>query len=286
MLSWQVYIAISIVLYATSSVLNKFVARDRPGEFSAFSLQLAGSLALLPFVKTFPSGQVLWGWTLFASFLYGISSVLFLDAYTKGTVSVLVPLSNFQPVFVLLIAAAFLNESFTLQKAIGIALIVWGAAHLKRAHSLITSAKALAREKSTRLYMVAMFFFAIARVIDKMVIGSFDTVSYAFVQWFVPSLIVASYVFLRNESSRFFRFLKERYPLVIATGIVSVTAYFFFILSIRQAEVSKVMPLSSFSTLLSVVMAHYVLKEKMDGRPVAAAVMVAGAALIVMTPMF
>ncbi len=284
MASWQLYVALAVIFYTLNTLLNKVTARDRPGEFASLALQLVASFLLLPTVEGLPSGSWVWGWTLLASFLYGVSSLLVFDAYSIGDVSIIAPLFNFQPVVLLFLAVFFLGESFGMQKLLGVLLVALGASHLKKSHDIVSSLKALFEEKSAALTLAATALFAGARTIDKMVLPFFDTTTYAFVQWFLPGCVVATYVLGRHEAKDFFRFFRRRFIVVLVNGITGVLGNVSLLLAIRQAEVSVVVPLANLSTFFAVLLSHKLLGEKMNGRPIAAAVMVAGAILVLTVP--
>lgn len=282
---WLSYMALSIALYTVNTLLNKMTARDYPGEFAGLALLLTVSAMLLPFVGDLPQGTEVWVPTLVAAFCYGVSTIMSFDAYSIGEVSLFVPIFNFQPVFVLFLAHFFLSETIGIQKLIGVMLVFLGATHLKASHDFISSLKALFKVRSVSLALMATFLFSIGRIMDKLVLSNFDTLTYAFVQWFLPALVVATYVLGRHETKEFVKFFKKRFALIFVNSLSASLAYITLLMALGQVEVSVITPLANLSTFFVVVLAHRVLGEKLNGRPLAAAVMVIGAALVAMTPL-
>lgn len=280
---WLIYITISIALYTGNTILNKLTAKNYSGEFASLGLQIIVSLMLLPFVKNLPTGTWVWGWTLVAGFLYGVSSIIVFNAYSFGDVSIIAPLFNFQPVVVLILAVLFLGEGFTIQKFLGIMFVLIGATYLKKSHSVKSSLKSLFELKSARLALIATTLFSVARTIDKMVLPYFDTMTYSFVQWILPGAIVASYVLRKYEVHKFVRFFKKRFNIILINAICGGFGYVFFLMALRTAEVSIIAPLVNLNTLFAVILSHKFLGEKLNGRLLAVTIMIIGAALVVIS---
>lgn len=59
-------------------------------------------------------------------FLYGIGAIVMIVAYKYGKVSVLQPVLSINYVFSILLARFVLNERMTLQKIIGVTIIIFG----------------------------------------------------------------------------------------------------------------------------------------------------------------
>ncbi|MEA2020554.1 MAG: EamA family transporter [Patescibacteria group bacterium] len=276
-----IFILVVIVSSGLASITLRLLGRDEPrGELPAFLFQFISALFFLPFVREVPSLSSVWFFPFLASVFYGLGNIFMFKAFEKGEVSLLAPLGNLGPVLTLLFSVVLLGEGFSWAKVLGTLLVVFGLAFLKKGENFLRSLEALIRDRNCRFYFLFLIFFNIAGVFDKKATPYFATTTYSFVQFFLPSLMVLAYLIARGNFGNLVLFTKVRLPLAVLTSLVISIRYASFYTAITSAELSLVTPLFSLSTFVSLFLASWWLKEKVEQRWAAALFTVLGSALL------
>lgn len=271
-----------IVFDGIAAVLIRLLGKDEErAELPSVVLQVSGALIFLFFVRKFPPLSLIWLIPIVAGFLYGLGNILMFKAYKKGEVSLLAPLSNLSPAITYLLSILLLQESITIFKVVGIILIIYGLSLLKKQKSLISSLKAVLKDRNCQFYFLFLLVFALAKTFDKKATGYFVTASYSFLQFLIPSIFVFLYVVSKKEVPALFKFAKRKAGLGAVTGLAIGIKYAAFYMAISRIELSRVSPISSLSILVSLFLAAVFLKEKVERRWWAAIIMIIGAGLLV-----
>lgn len=269
-----------ILLDGLLHVLFRLLGKNEKGEFGSFSCQIFAALILLPFLGTFPPFSFLWFYPILAGCLYGIGTIFLFQAYSLGEVSLLAPLGHLSPLFIFVLAVIFLDESIGVFKIAAIGLLIFGLANLKKEESLFLSLRAVVKDKACQLYFLFVFFFSIARIVDKRASLFFSTTSYAFLEFLLPSLVALFYIFFKRELKELGYFLGRKVSLVVLLGLVTVFRYTSFLKAISFAEVGWVSAIISMGTITALLLSKLILKEKIKSRWLAAVLMIIGAVVL------
>jgi drug/metabolite transporter (DMT)-like permease len=170
------------------------------------------------------------------------------------------------------------REKITHIELIGISLIMFGGA-------LISFKKNKFKiNKYIWSIMGASLFFALAMMIDVRISEQFNLAFYFFMLYLIPAvlIIIGKKITFTELKEEFFKTGNSPKFFLIA-GTTSSLGMLFYLLALRQGQVSIVAPLSSITVLLNVLAGYIFLKEKKDPlkRIFAAALVIGGVFLLV-----
>jgi drug/metabolite transporter (DMT)-like permease len=256
---------------------------------------VAGTHALLaavclPFVlwRSWPTATAFWVNMAVAALLAVLGNTLLVRALEQGDLSVLGPLNAYKPVVSVVVAALLLGETPTLAGGAGILLIVAGSYVVLAGERAATwdgcAFARFARRDGVRLRFAALAVSATEAVFLKRAMLAASPLA-AFVAWCVLGLIVAAAalalarrVHVGREVAAARASAGTYVALAAATGVMQLTT----VLAFGAMQVGYALALFQLSALVSVFLGHRYFRERDVRRRLAgAAVMVAGAALIV-----
>lgn len=131
-LLWALLTVISVIIWAVGNIIDKFLLSKYfknpyiPTIFVSIFGFLASIVIFLAVEITFPTIELLII-SLLVGFLYAFVNLFYFKSLFIEEVSRVVPLFTLVPLFVLILAALFLNEVFTNAVYLGIMLLVAGA---------------------------------------------------------------------------------------------------------------------------------------------------------------
>ncbi len=180
-----------------------------------------------------------------------------------STFSILYQLTT---VIAFIISIAFLGESFTLAKSIGMLLIVIAsiAALYEKGHIKIG--------KQLFIPFLVIILLALAMTFDKPASLGVPTGFYNVLVW-VPAILI---VFIPKISGTALKveFITGSWKIAVA-AFLNVIGYYIFIKALALADASKVIPITSTSTVLVVLGGIFLLNERTNlGKKIFAGVLV------------
>lgn len=218
-----------------------------------------GALTAVLFIPFFgikiPSGTELLGLFILSVFLSAISDYLLLfatkNADTADT-SILMPLSN---IWVLLLAAFFLGESFTLWKAMGVMLIVIG--------SVITLSKGNKFVVNRGIIAAFMYGWLITGtiLIDKGISNNFSLPVYSAIFYFLSSAIL-TLLSGRNSFKKINTEWKINGWWNAAVGAQWALFSLALLFAYTREEASKAVPIMRVFIVLVTIYSIFVMKER------------------------
>ncbi|MFP4402559.1 MAG: EamA family transporter [Candidatus Nanoarchaeia archaeon] len=299
MLELWLYLAIlSAILFALKDILSKKLLGRydvSPSQLTFEQHFVAGIIILLfflPFIDYTLFYQELYLFILKSIFLSFVS-VLYLSLLKEFDISLVTPLLNLSPLFLLILSSLFLGEKISFLQMIGILVIMFGTylleitKHHHRAkipHKLhikhLLSKPPVFFFKIT-LALVCMSFVAI---LDKTI---FNTGVNVYTNIYFTSLlifIIISIYFVKQKC--FINICKKSFqqPQTLSIGFISVLDMFAVLSAISQpgALVSLIIPLRRTSTLFSALFGGLLFHEQhLCKKLFAAGVMIGGVVLIV-----
>lgn len=282
MVSILILLFIVIVSNGFAALFFRLAGKDEKiSEIPTIYFNFFGGLIAFFFIGKFPPLSPIWIIPVLAATVYTLGNIFMFQAYKEGGVSLLAPLGNLNPAIILIFSIILLQESVTIPKILGIALIVYGLSFLKEQKSLISSLKAVFKDQNCQVYFLSMLLFSLARIIDKKGTAYFQATTYSFLEFFISVTLLLIFLSLKGKLPQIVNFSKRKMGWAAGAGISIAIKYVAFLKAISQIELSVVSPISSLSTLVALALAAIFLKEKVEKRWWAAILMIAGAALLV-----
>ncbi|MBI2646766.1 MAG: EamA family transporter [Deltaproteobacteria bacterium] len=247
--------------------------------FLFFSL---ATLFLLPciFFVPFPQDFSFLRYALLSSFIYSIADLFYLKSLSEGEVSLVGPLYNINVFFVLVLTVLFLGEAFSLVKVLGILLLFYGASFLNKQKNILFSLKALFQDPACRWMIACSLMTAMGRTIDGFSVQKIHPIHYAFCLYVFISLFLFSYIFFTRKLKTTWRLLKQKTSAAVQSGGLNSLSYLCALYTFTKLEVSVAEPISMLSVVVTVILAHFMFREKIKSRLLAAVIMILGAWLL------
>jgi len=202
----------------------------------------------------------------------------------RGDLSVSYPLTATGPVYIPLLAYAFIGETVSLQALAGIVTVVVGSVliQLRAPLGKIRRAGIDLRNVSVRFALLAGFFYSFGSIADKAGISRSDYVT--FTSWIVGfmfgwfSLQVLLVPGLRRQMLRCYRL---EFPRVALAGLFLLASFYLYRHALALTKVSYAASVRMVSVLFAVLIGVLFLKEPYGPlRIVAGLIIIAGVVLI------
>ena len=213
-----------------------------------------------------------------------IAAILYYKALSISEVSLLAPISSFNPVFVLIFASFFLHENPTFLKLLGIITIVAGSYLLNISSiksGILKPFTKLFSDKGVQLFLITNLIWGITPILQKKAI--FETspttpISVPFVEViFIIILLIPFLTKIKSTSS----FIKTNIKLLILFAGMSALGQFAAQNAFSLTNVAYSVAIFKLSALFTVILGAVFFKEKhTKERFLGAAVMVAGVILL------
>ena len=224
---WFTYALAFAVISSFSVIVAKKVMRD----VDHFTYLLVVSILTAPFLLAFaviffdvPSlDAVFWRATLTGTLISVAGSLLVYKAIRESEISLVNPISAFNPVFTAIIAFFILGEAIGFKGFLGIAVVVMGAYVLqisKSKRGLLEPIKALAKHKGVQLSFIAYFLWAITPSFEKTaILHTFpQNPSFAAFVGKTISIFLLAAVALKKSSTPFKKILLN-WKLILLDGV-------------------------------------------------------------------
>lgn len=285
------FVIIRIVANPISNVLQKqLTQRSASAVFIIAATHALLTATCLPALAWLPAGLPAAFWTNIAiSVVLAVASnVTLVRALEAADLSVLGPVNAYKSVVSLVLGVFLVGEVPSAAGLAGVLLIVLGSYGIVDRAPGQPHSRALARffaDPAVRLRLAALALSATEAVFLKRAVLASTPVA-TFVYWSILGLPVSAAAVawqargrIRDEMRRFARHARTYLWLAFATGVMQLTT----LLAFGVLQVGYSLALFQLSALLSVLLGHHFFHEGHLARRLAgSAVMVAGAALIVL----
>lgn len=210
---------------------------------------------LLPII--WPSESKYWLLLIVACVFYALNDRLQTTARKHLQVSVVTILNQLSTVFLFTIGILFFREPFSLNKFLGVLVIL-------AANVLLRYSKGkLEFNKYIGLAVLAIMSFAIAMTIDIDISRVFNLPIYIMLTLAIPALMIMIVEKIKpQELLTEFRGQDQKY--YILTGAFWALTIFFSLRSFQLGKVTTIVPLQASNVLLNVLVAYFLLGEKKD----------------------
>lgn len=269
-MSWFFYAFFFAVSTSISSVIFKRLTK----KIHHLSIALASLIFSIPFLfliitsfYTIPRvDQFFWLGVFGSAFLNIFATIFTFTALKLTDVSILAPISAFNPVFTTLVAFLFLRETPTLQGIAGIILVGLGGYFLNISHfknGILSPLKKLLSDKGVQLMFVTYLIWAITPLFEKMAINHTFPQTPPFASFAGSVLLVLgitpiALLKVKNAPVQIIAYWKI-FILVGALGALGSTAAFTAFSLGLLGYVTAIFKTSMFFTI---IFAHIFLKEK------------------------
>lgn len=259
---WQLLVAISVFTYAFSVILQRVLLKDDKSDPVAYSVvfQLLTGLIIGAYalVRGFsvPDLMPILPNLLLMVLLYGAGNAFIFKALKLGEASDFTILFASRTLWIIVAAVLFLQESFTLNQALGTFLIIASVV-------IITGkAKILKPAKSHIFALIGAAAFGLAFANDAFILRNFDVPSYLFIAFVAPALAVWA---LNPKATQKMKPLlqgKSLQRLGLLGVIYAVSAITIFLAYQIGRNAAQIAPLNQTSTIVTVILGILLLKER------------------------
>lgn len=269
-MGWVIFALISAACWGLMAIVNKkILIHEHATEFMASRgpIMIILALFLIPFIN------LNIGWmAVFLSFMTAIVisiGALFLNKGLRhGEISIVGPLTNISPLFLLIIAYFILGEVPSIRQYIGIFLLVLGAYALEAGVSDCGFWKPLRnffKSKVNLFVMIGMIAFSVSATMDKFIVTNFvDFITYVFLIKVFTSVFYILYDVYKYGRKEIFRNIKKDYKLLTLSALLLFFGQLSYMaaVAIPGAMISLIIPIKRTSTLFSTIVGGKLFHEK------------------------
>lgn len=288
-MGWVLFALLAALFFGSRQVITKKVLMyEHASEYLSVTCMMAFlfSLFFLPrmdfalpptvlFLMYLKGGVLTLGWLLAAK------------AFRHLEISMVTPLTNLTPVFLLVWGVLFLGEFPSLLQYGGVALLIFGAYWLQADHHLSSLVRPWLAFKNrySILMLVAIFLYSICAMIDKIVLKVANPYTYLCVSYGVLAFHYLIIQFIKYDGLKDIKhaFMKGKYLIFVAALLLIFADVFYYVaVAIPGAMVSLIIPLKRMSTLVATLVGGRLFHDhNMMQRFIACIIMICGVVLVV-----
>ncbi len=245
---------------------DPFVSISLIGIFGGFA-----TMTLLPFVPAPP--RELWPWIVASALVHTGYKLFLIQAYKAGDLSQVYPLARgTAPLIVTIFSIFFLNEVLGFFQIFGVIILVSGIWLMG-----VRGSATLGRLDGRAVFfaIATSMFIATYTIIDGLAGRIAPTVLTFLVYMSSIDGILMAVVFISVRGTSGLRQVAPFWRQGLIGGIMSNTAFALSIWAMKSAPIALVAALRETSIIFAVLIARVVLKEKMTGWRIAAALLIA-----------
>ncbi|MFB6180687.1 MAG: EamA family transporter [Candidatus Nanohalobium sp.] len=212
------------------------------------------------------------------------ASVIIAKAFKESDASIVTPMFALSPVLVLITSFVVLGEVPSLSGVIGVGLVAAGAYSMKIEGSqhVLQPFRRLWSEKGVQLILTVIMLYSVTSVVDKIGVKSSSPAVWSF------SVVTLSSIFLfpvmTRKSGEWRKKLRTDWKPLTFLGGIGGAAAIVQMTAIKLTLVTYVISIKRLSIPLTVILSYLLLgeKESIKGRLLGAALMTAGALMIIL----
>lgn len=232
-------------------------------------------------------------WATLASLIYAGAFVLYIGALGRSDASLIGPLYHTSILVVIGLSWLVLDEGVTPLRALGGALLLYGASMLHREGSpwaIVASARKLWEDTGARMMLAGAVLLGGGRIVDKFVITriasevSLTALRPATAYGILETALIAGWLAIALLATGRLRptieLARERPVPALVSGALNMTSYILLLVAFTGLDASIADPASSVSMVVTVLLAGLIFDEPWRERLPGALVMVVGAWLL------
>ena len=214
-----------------------------------------------------------------------LAFILYVKAIKQADLSLTVPLVTLTPLFLLVTSPLIVQEWPTWTDFIGVILLVVGSYVLnstQNGQAFWTPLTAIIQNRGSRLMLCVAFIWSITSNFDK--VGTLNSSPLFWGISLCGTVAFGMVPFMLRRGMKSFQEGIAEARLLGLTGLFNATGIGFQFWALTLAPVAQVIAVKRMSTLIAVVLGHFLLGEKgLRERFVGAAIMVSGVAIMSLT---
>ncbi|MBW3001763.1 EamA family transporter [Candidatus Woesearchaeota archaeon] len=284
---WLIFILISAVLGSIGLLFKKkALKKEHTSEYlSAFKiLELSFMLVFAPFIVFKIPIQIV-AFIFLISLTTAVALTYIARSYRHTDLSVVAPLSNLTPLFLVILAFFLLGEHVSSKHLMGIGLLLFGTYYLEAEHHAghwLSPVTNLFKTKNIGFLFFGFFLSAVIAMGEKFIIDSISPFTLLFYHYsFQTFFFIAITVFFYGGFKDIIHAYKTSGKWILGNAIfanLSNLAYFF---AISFTFVSLAAPVKKLSTLFTVVLSgRFFKEERIFHKALACCIMLAGVFVI------
>lgn len=289
-MEWYFFAIASAVISGLVPSVNKAILNDSEDalEFSAV-LSLVNAILVLPvlFLVSFASIPAKTALLLFLGSAFGTFGFLYISRSMKTLpVSVVSPLTNFNPVVLVVLASLVLGEKLVARQLFGIFLVLLGAYLLERmTHGDGGTRTGGAVRWAFLLALASAVFYGFSSIIDKRVLSIVSPLQYILLAhiFIAFNFAVLSNVWRARTTTKLSGLLGRKKGLFLSSSLLTIAYRLLQANAVSLAQVSLVIPIRHLNSLVSTAIGGKLFSEgRLPEKMAIGAMMVAGTYFIIL----
>jgi len=284
---WILLVLVSAVLGAISLLFKKKALKnEHTSEYlSSFKiLELLIVLLFAPFI-VFKIPLTVAAFIFLISLTTSVALTYISRSYRHVDLSVVAPLSNLTPLFLLVLAFFLLGEHVTSKHMIGIGLLLFGTYYLESEHSAghwLSPIITLFRTRNIAFLLFGFFLSAIIAIGEKFLIGIISPFTLLFYHYcFQTFCFLAITLFFYGGFKDIVHSYKTSWKWLLGNAFFANLSNLTYFFAISMTFVSLAAPVKKISTLFAVVLSGKFFKEqRIFHKALACGIMLAGVFVI------
>jgi transporter family protein len=261
-MTWVFFVFAGVLIASTASLIQKALLNEEKSDPFVYAIifQLMTAFVLLPYVLFvgfhLPPVKPLLPYLLLTCLLYGLSAVFYFKGLKLIELSESSILASSKAVWTMLTAVIFLGEPVSLRRILGVILIMASIT------VIFWKRKKWNLNKGHFFILISVIFSGFAFTNDAFLLNHFDSASYAFLAFLLPSLFL---LIIRPKSINKFKlfFDKKRLFLILtAVSLVGMGTLFIYLSYQKGGDASQIVPITEFSIIIVVILSFIFLKER------------------------
>ncbi len=214
----------------------------------------------------------LWNLYIFKAFAVGMATFLYFSLLEKYQISLVSPLINLSPFFLLFLSSIFLGEIITLYHFVGVLILMIATYFLEitvHHHQKDNPHKFHLIDLNNKDYkfffnvIILLFIFSFAAIADKLLLDQINVFTNMFFTSFFILVALFIYYYKKGRLKSCFKILKSSRKIYYISIFTIISNFLvLFAIAIPGALVSLIIPLRRTSTLFSAIFGGIVFHEK------------------------
>ncbi|WP_053956420.1 EamA family transporter [Inediibacterium massiliense] len=281
------YIALMMrmLLMAVERIVVRLLGNNDEDNYSniaaSFLFFFIGGLFLLPFnlfVKV--EGLKFLLPCYISSLIYSVGFVAYVTALATGEVSLVTPIHSLNSLFLMILSFLFLGEMITIQKVLGVIIMILGLSILKRIGSPLKSILFILHNKPCRWMLLFVILQSLGRIIDKYFYVSSSPIIYSTVLYFFIALNIWIFLFIKKKQNYIYKVFHAKKGISIISGAINGFAYLFLLIALNHIELSIAEPFTQVSMIITMVLSYIFFKENIKEKIPGSILILVGAWLL------
>lgn len=282
------------LIFALCSSLSTVIAKDVMRRMDEYSFLAISGIVTIPFLLfiiiafyRFPKVDLTFWVSILVSVGIGIfAAILAYKAIRESEISLVNPISAFNPIFTVIISYIILRETISPKEIFGILTIIVGAYTLqiaKAKEGFLKPFKTLIQHKGVRFSLIAYFLWAITPIFEKTAIGhTYPSVPpfASLVGLGISTFVFSFLVLMKPKTPKIFS--KKNILLFLFLGLLGGVGQTAAFSAFSLARLGLVTSVFKTSMIFTVIFGWVIFKEKdFKERLLGSAIMLLGVILLV-----